>query len=164
MGYKPEEMLGKYFYDFFLPDQREALKNSALAAFAAKEPFLNFLNPNLHKDGRTIWLATSGIPILDEQVNANLLCGHFGPEAALLVEAGDRKGSLSVAGSDSLTGQAVFYATAQEPLIGEEIFAVPAYLEDAPMKSSSLKVQDILRWTVIAGLLAGSLLKLVGIL
>ena len=26
LGYKPEEVLGKYFYDFFLPDQREELK------------------------------------------------------------------------------------------------------------------------------------------
>ena len=67
LGYKPEEILGKYFYDSFLPEEREELMNTALAAFAAEQPFRDFLNPNLHKDGRTVWLSTSGIPILDEQ-------------------------------------------------------------------------------------------------
>ncbi len=77
MGYKPEEVLGKYFYDFFLPDQREKLKNAALAAFAAKQPFRDFLNPNLHKNGQIVWLSTSGIPILDEQGN---LLGYRGAD------------------------------------------------------------------------------------
>ena len=69
MGYKPEEILDKHFYDYFLPDQRERLKNAALAAFAAKQPFQDFLNPNLHKNGQIVWLSTSGIPILDKQGN-----------------------------------------------------------------------------------------------
>ena len=77
LGYKPEEILGKYFYDFFLPDQREELKNAALAAFAAKQPFQDFFNSNLHKDGRTVQLSTSGIPILDEQGN---LLGYRGAD------------------------------------------------------------------------------------
>ena len=77
LGYTPEEILGKYFYDFFLPDEREELKNAALAAFAAKQTFRDFLNPNLHKDGRTVQLSTSGIPILDEQGN---LLGYRGAD------------------------------------------------------------------------------------
>jgi hypothetical protein len=99
-----------------------------------------------------------------DNVSAHILVGNFGPEVALLVDAAERQGAVTVAGSDSLPAQAVLFAASTEPLIGEEIFAVPAYLEDAPMKSSSLKVQDILRWMVITGLLAGSVLKLVGIL
>ncbi|MGA9755048.1 MAG: PAS domain S-box protein [Desulfobaccales bacterium] len=67
LGYKPEEVLGKYFYDFFLPGQREKLKNAALTVFAAKQPFGEFLSPNLHKNGRIVWLSTSGIPILDDR-------------------------------------------------------------------------------------------------
>ena len=77
LGYKPEEILGKYFYDSFLPDEREELKNAALAAFAVKQPFQDFLNSNLHKDGRTVRLSTSGIPILDEQGN---LLGYRGAD------------------------------------------------------------------------------------
>ena len=67
LGYKPEEILGKHFYDFFIPEERETLKQAELAAFAAKQPFTGFLNPNLHKNGQIVWLSTSGIPILDEQ-------------------------------------------------------------------------------------------------
>ncbi len=77
LGYAPEEVLGKYFYDFFLPDQREKLKNAALAAFATKQPFRDFLNPNLHKNGQIVWLSTSGIPILDEPGN---LLGYRGAD------------------------------------------------------------------------------------
>jgi PAS domain S-box-containing protein len=77
LGYKPEEVLDKYFYDLFIPEEREELKQAALAAFAAKQPFSNFLNPNLHKNGQIVWLSTSGIPILDEQGN---LLGYRGAD------------------------------------------------------------------------------------
>lgn len=69
LGFKPEEVIGKRFYDFFLPDKREELKNAALAVFAAKKPFRHFLNQNLHKNGQIILISTSGVPILDEQGN-----------------------------------------------------------------------------------------------
>lgn len=51
------------------------------------------------------------------------MIGNFGSEAALINEAAERSGSLTLAGTDTIPGQAVLYATAQEPLIGEEVFA-----------------------------------------
>jgi two-component system cell cycle sensor histidine kinase/response regulator CckA len=69
LGYQPEEVLDKHFYDFFIPEEREELKQAALALFAAKQPLRNFLNPSVHKNGQIVWLSTSGIPILDEQGN-----------------------------------------------------------------------------------------------
>ena len=77
LGYKPEEVLNKHFYDLFLPDQRQELKQAALAAFAAKRPFREFINPNLHKNGQIVWLSTSGVPILDELGN---LLGYRGAD------------------------------------------------------------------------------------
>ncbi|MHB8068531.1 MAG: PAS domain S-box protein [Desulfobaccales bacterium] len=67
LGYKPEEILNHYFYDFFHPDDREEMKNAAIEVFAAKAPFRDFVNRNLHQDGRSVWLSTSGTPILDDQ-------------------------------------------------------------------------------------------------
>lgn len=67
LGYKPEEILNHYFYEFFHPDDREKLKIAALEVFAAKLPFREFVNRNLHQDGRSVWLSTSGTPILDDQ-------------------------------------------------------------------------------------------------
>ena len=70
LGYKAEEIVGKkHFYDLFLPEEREKLKKIALRAFAKKSPFRNFLNRNLHKNGTSVWLSTSGIPIVDKKGN-----------------------------------------------------------------------------------------------
>ena len=67
LGYQPEELLNKHFYDLFHPDDREELKEQAFAVLAAKQPFREFLNRNLHKDGREVWMSTSGLPVLDEE-------------------------------------------------------------------------------------------------
>ncbi|HVP35474.1 MAG TPA: PAS domain S-box protein, partial [Terriglobales bacterium] len=77
LGYTAEEILHKHFYDLFHPEDREALKAAAFAAFAAKQPFKEFINRNLHKNGQIIWLATSGLPLLDDKGN---LLGYRGAD------------------------------------------------------------------------------------
>jgi PAS domain S-box-containing protein len=69
LGYKPNEVLGKYFYDLFHPDDREELKKAAFEVFAKKRPFRQFVNRNIHKNGEVVWLSTSGVPILDKEEN-----------------------------------------------------------------------------------------------
>jgi hypothetical protein len=108
--------------------------------------------------------AAGAMPVVsDENVSANVLMGNFGPEAALLVESAERVNVPTLGGSDELAGQAVLYAATPEPLIGEEIFAASAYLDAGPAHTASLSVQDILRWTLIAVLVAGGALKLLGV-
>jgi hypothetical protein len=102
--------------------------------------------------------------IRDEKVSANVLMGNFGVEVALMTDAVERENTFVLAGSDNLTAQAVIYASAQEPLIGEEIFAAGAYVNSGSMHSASLTVQDILRWLIIAAILVGALLTLAGVL
>jgi PAS domain S-box-containing protein len=77
LGYTPEEILDKHFYDLFLPDDREELKKAAFAVFAEKQPLHEFLNRNIHKNGKTVWLSTSGGPLLDEKGD---LCGYRGAD------------------------------------------------------------------------------------
>ena len=101
--------------------------------------------------------------IHDEQVSASVFAGHFGSEVGLLIEAGERTRSLTVAGSDSLSAQAVLYAAAQEPLVGEELYAGGAYLGAGAAHIASLRMQDILRWVVVGLILLGAILKLVGV-
>ncbi len=109
--------------------------------------------------------AAGAIPaIRDENVSATVLMGNFGMEAALLTDAADRSNSFSLAGSDNLAAQAVIYATAQEPLIGEELFAAAAYADSSPFHAASLTVQDILRWILIVVMILGAFLKMAGIL
>jgi PAS domain S-box-containing protein len=70
LGYKPEEIIGKkHFYDFFHPDRREEMKKAAFEVYNKKQPFREFLNLNVHKDGSAVWLSTCGVPMLDEEGN-----------------------------------------------------------------------------------------------
>jgi len=102
--------------------------------------------------------------IFDEQVAATILAGHFGSEAALITDAADHSGSLTLAGSDNLNAQALLYAASDEPLIGEELYAAGAYLKAGAAHQASLRAQDVMRWLLVLAILAGAALKLVGIL
>ena len=105
------------------------------------------------------------IPVVhDERVSTNIFIGNFGPEVALLTDAADREDAFSLAASDSLPAQATLYATASEPLIGEELFAVPAYIQPGGMQQAGLRAQDVLRWIVIAATLGGAVLAIIGII
>ena len=100
----------------------------------------------------------------NENVSANIIIGHFGPEAALLAEASDRDNVVVIGASDDLTGQAVLFANTQDALIGEELFSAGAYLGAGASHVASLTVQDILRWLVILALLGGAVAKLLGVI
>ena len=107
--------------------------------------------------------AAGTIPIArDENVSANILMGDLGAESALVAEAADRQDSSLIAASDNLSAQAIFYASAQDPLIGEELFAAGAYVGAGASHEASLQVQDVLRWLVILTILGGAALKLLG--
>lgn len=104
------------------------------------------------------------LPITDgENVSTHLAIGNFGPEIALIMEAADQQEAFTLAATDSLSAQAALYTSSQETLIGEEVFAIPAYLNTGPVYTASLQVQDILRWGVVIVLLVGSVLKLLGV-
>ncbi len=109
--------------------------------------------------------AAGTLPVIaDEMVSSNLLAGSFVNEAALITDASERGQNFSLAGTDDLTGQAILYASAQEPLIGEELFAGGAYLEAGALHNASLHAQDILRYLVILTILGGAVLRFLGIL
>lgn len=108
--------------------------------------------------------AAGTLPVIrDEQVSANILIGSFGSEVGLMTDAAQQQQAFVIGASDSLPATAVLYAAGEEPLIGEELFAVPAYLQAGPFHQAGLQVQDILRWLVIALILAGIILEIFGI-
>jgi hypothetical protein len=109
--------------------------------------------------------AAGTIPAIhDEHVSANFFAGHFGAEVALMTEAGERSRSLTIAGSDSLPAQSVLYATSDEPMLGEELYAAGAYLGAGAAHTASIGMQDVLRWVLVAAIVVGAILKLLGIL
>lgn len=100
----------------------------------------------------------------DEDIKVNVLIGNYGPEVGFLSSASEESGSFTLGASDSLPAQAVLYATTDQPLIGEELFALPAYLHATPIHNASLLVQDMLRGLIILVILGGTLLQLLGAL
>jgi hypothetical protein len=97
----------------------------------------------------------------NEKVSANIMLGHFGPEAALIADAAERDNTAVIGASDNLAGQAVLFANAREALVGEELFAAGAYLGAGASHVAGLTLQDIFRWMVILLLFAGAAVKLV---
>ena len=99
------------------------------------------------------WAGAASALMSSEYVGANVLVGGFGPELALVAHAAARRGQPLLAASDQLDGQAVAWASADEPLIGEELYFAGAWLNPTPANQAAVVMQDILRWLLIAALL-----------
>jgi len=52
----------------------------------------------------------------------------------------------------------------QEPLVGEDLYAIGAYMNASPTHVASLRTQDIFRWVIIGLILVGSGLKFLGLI
>ncbi len=101
--------------------------------------------------------------IRDENVSANVFTGWFGSETIWLTTAGERQSSPTIAGTGQLPAQAVMYASASQPLIGEELYAGGAYLGAGKLHRAGVTTQDVFRWIIIALILGGVLLNILGL-
>lgn len=109
--------------------------------------------------------AAGAIPVMrDENISTNVIVGHFGLEVALMADAAERQDNFTMVASDNIPAQAVLFAAGSNPLIGEELYAVGAYVQAGAVHTASLRVQDLLRWALIVAIVVGAVLKLVGIL
>jgi hypothetical protein len=89
----------------------------------------------------------------DHNVTSNILLGRFGTEIAIIGESAARYNQGLVAHSDLPEGQAVAFAQADQVLIGEELYAGPAYLNQHPLETGGLVAMDILRLGIIVGII-----------
>jgi hypothetical protein len=115
--------------------------------------------------GPTPFSYVAGLPIVlaTEDVSVHILVGSFGAESALAADFGDRQRAFVIAGTDDVQSQALLYATAENPLIGEEVFAGGAYLNVGPLHTASLRTQDVVRTLIVAVILLGTLLRTLGV-
>jgi hypothetical protein len=98
--------------------------------------------------------------ILDRAVLSTALVGSFGSEVGLIANASQRSEGFSLGGSDNLNAQAVLFAAADEPLLGEEVYAAGAYTNAGNAHQASLRAQDVLRWIIILLILSTALAPL----
>lgn len=84
-----------------------------------------------------------------ENPQAHVLAGSFGPELALILDAAHHQHQETFAVSDQIEGQAIAFALSDEYLIGEEIFAAPAYVSEDPADKAESVVVDVWRGLLI---------------
>ena len=105
--------------------------------------------------------AVDGI-IIRERPAAIFYMGAFMAESLILAEVGNSVGAVQVAGTASITQLPFFITTCDYTLMGEELYAASAYLSKEPMLLGSLRGQDWGKLLVIASLLVGAVLQLLG--
>ena len=98
---------------------------------------------------------TNGI-IHRQQPATNIYLGRFFAESLILAETGYINKSIQIAGTAEATQLPFFVAACDYTLIGEELFAVSAYLSRDPRLVSSLKASDYLKVALVATLLVGT--------
>ncbi|MHB8789749.1 MAG: PAS domain S-box protein [Desulfobulbaceae bacterium] len=77
LGYEPEELLGKSPFDFMPAEEGERVAELFKNITNKKEAFSFIENTNIHKDGHTVILESSGVPIVG---NDGTLHGYFGAD------------------------------------------------------------------------------------
>ena len=63
LGYEPDEIMGMTPFDLMTPEDQQGVRKLFVEAAGRQEPFSRLENTNLHKDGHTVILETSGVPI-----------------------------------------------------------------------------------------------------
>ena len=97
----------------------------------------------------------------DEAVAGAVLIGSAGSEAVLLTEGGKRVGVTNLAGADSVVTQAMLFASADHPLVGEDVFAGAAYIGGRPQHVASLTAEDVARIGMAVAIVLGVLFQTV---
>lgn len=69
LGYNPEEITGKYCYDFYKTEEREKIKQEKFRLIQGKTRFKNFTHNMVKKDGSVVIVESSGIPVVDSVDN-----------------------------------------------------------------------------------------------
>jgi len=105
--------------------------------------------------------AVDGI-MLREQPATNLFLGTFEAESLILAETGNSIGAIQIAGTDSSIQMAFFVVACDYVLIGEELFAASGYLSKDPQVLGSLKGSDYTKLILVAVMLIGVLMVLLG--
>jgi hypothetical protein len=93
-----------------------------------------------------------------DQTEANVMVGNFGDEYLLMGETAARAGTGHIGGTSNPNTLPFIYASAEETLLGEEIYAAGAYLQQRPSHIGSLISQDTMRWVIFLFILVGILI------
>lgn len=83
-----------------------------------------------------------------EKPAANFMMGYFDEEAIMIAEKGYRTGAMGIGGTANVGQMGILAATMDYFFIGEELYAVGAYLSKDPPQILSIAAIDL--WKIIA--------------
>jgi PAS domain S-box-containing protein len=129
-GYRPGELVGNmHFYDLHPEPGREAFRQATLAAFARREPFVDFENAVQTKLGPIVWVTTSGLPLVAAD---GALRGYRGND----VDVTARKRAEEALRENDLKLRALFAAM-------DEIVALHEVVFDADGQPRDYRLADV---------------------
>jgi hypothetical protein len=106
--------------------------------------------------------AVNGIMTRDRPA-ANVFMGAFYAESLLLAETGNATGAIQIAGTANPEQLPFFIAACDYTIMGEELYAASAYLSREPLMLGSLKGQDLVKILLVAVLILGAMMAIIGL-
>jgi hypothetical protein len=85
-----------------------------------------------------------------EGVDANVMIGSFGDEYLLMGEAASLRKITHIGGASDPNVLPFVFASADQALMGEDMYAAGAYLSRKAWHIGSLLAQDFMRWGIVA--------------
>jgi hypothetical protein len=95
-----------------------------------------------------------------ESMTGSTMVGAFGDEYLFMGETGARKGLKQIAGTHDPRTLSLMSASADETLVGEEMYAGGAYSTKLPIQIASLLTEDWARWVIVGAIIVMAVFKL----
>lgn len=130
-----------------------------------RQGFTDAGRPDAHKPEKVIFISSeqfayaagiNGI-ILRDRPATNIYLGRFFAESLILAETGYVTKAIQIAGTAQVTQLPFFIAACDYTIIGEELYAVGAYLSREPRLLAMLKSTDLIKVGVIALIIIGAI-------
>jgi len=137
-----------------------------------KQGFANAGRVDAHKPENVMFIAAeqfafaagvNGI-ILRDKPATNIYLGRFFAESLILAETGYVTKAVQIAGTAEITQLPFFIAACDYTIIGEELYAVSAYLSREPTLLATLKSTDMIKVLVIGIVGVGAVVSTMGAL
>jgi hypothetical protein len=95
--------------------------------------------------------------ILRERPATNIFLGRFFAESLMLAETGYVTRAIQIGGTAEITQLPFFVAACDYAILGEELYAVSAYLSREPQLMAQLKSTDLVKGIVVLLIVAGAI-------
>lgn len=142
---------------------------ATVAEEVVRQGFYNAGRPDQHRPQNIQWISseqfafcagTNGIMLRDKPAT-NIFLGRFFGESLILAETGYVNRAIQIGGTAEITQLPFFIAACDYAIIGEELFAISAYMAREPRLLGSIKAADWIKLGIlvlVAAVAVGGLL------